>query len=62
MVGINELQKVVQLENERNSINARIDHLNRSYLWSDDEKVKLLGIYEGKLKSIAKSLIVNPFA
>jgi septation ring formation regulator EzrA len=62
MVGINEVQKVFQLENERNSINARIDHLNRSYLWSDDEKVKLLRTYESNLKEVEDSLIINPFA
>lgn len=61
MESIKEYQKVVQLENERNRINAVVAHLERSHLWNDDEKSKLLGIYSNKLAAINKSLTANPF-
>jgi hypothetical protein len=61
MANIKEVQKVVQLENERNRINACVAHLERSHLWTDQEKSKLLGMYSNKLAAINKSLTANPF-
>lgn len=61
MVSIKEVQKVVQLENERNRINGCVAHLERSHLWTEDEKTKLLGMYSNKLAAIDKSLTANPF-
>jgi hypothetical protein len=61
MESINTIQKVVLLVNERNSINARIDHLINSHLWTDDETDKLLAVYQDKLKEINNSLPLNPF-
>jgi hypothetical protein len=62
MVGINEVRRFIQLQNERHSINGRITDLKRSHLWNDDEKVKLLRTYESNLKEVEDSLIINPFA
>ena len=62
MVDTREVIKVVQLENERNSLQARIAHINDSYLWTDVEKDKLIKIYNEKLDAINCSLeIHNPW-
>lgn len=61
MESIKEYQKVVQLENERNRIKGCVSHLESSHLWTDDEKSKLLGMYNNKLAAINKSLTSNPF-
>jgi len=61
MENINSIQNVVLLVNERNSINARIDHIINSHLWTDQETDKLLAVYQDKLKEINKSLPINPF-
>jgi hypothetical protein len=62
MENTNKIQKVVLLVNERTSLNARIDHLINSNLWTDEETDKLLAIYQNKLKEIEQSLPLNPFA
>jgi len=61
MASIKEIQKIILLENERNAINARIDQLLNSYLWTDEETDVLLPIYEKKLKDLNKSLDANPW-
>jgi hypothetical protein len=63
MVGIKKSQKLIELQNERNSINARIDHLKTSHLWNDEEKIMLLKkLNKSKFRLRTQLLLLNPFA